>query len=229
MPFTPVQTLIGASMLGISAYHVLILNGGVLGISGFAHRTTSWAIFKSRQLTSTSAPKDETSDDANANPDPDHLALLSMAGLLAGGLALGFFYRPAESQLQAQLVDMYSIASVTLAQGAGLVLAGFLVGLGSKLSNGSTATFFPFAVLAHLLLGRLPAFSFDLVTEGPVGQPTWQAVLVLQLPILFYRYGAAFINGLAGERYARQVVAFATLECYDLQKSSTFFKSPPLR
>jgi hypothetical protein len=76
----------------------------------------------------------------------------------------------------------------------------------------ATATFFPFAVLAHLLLGRLPAFSFNLVPEGPVGQPTWQAVLVLQLPILFYRYGAAFINGLAGERYARQVVAFATCE-----------------
>ncbi|CAE6440559.1 unnamed protein product [Rhizoctonia solani] len=227
MPFSPIQTLIGASMLGISAYHVLILNGGVLGVSGFAHRTTSWVIFKSRQHACKDTSKGDTPDDAS--PDPDHLALLSITGLLAGGLGLGLFYRPLETQLQAQITDVYATTSATLAQRAGLALAGFLVGIGSKLSNGctsghmlcgvsrlaprslvATATFFPVGVLTHLLLGRLSAFSFELVREEPIGQPNWQAALLLQLPILFYRYGAAFVNGLAGERYARQVVAFMT-------------------
>ncbi|KAH7339104.1 hypothetical protein B0J17DRAFT_401868 [Rhizoctonia solani] len=229
MPFTPIQTLIGASMLGVCAYHVLILNGGVLGISGFAHRTTSWFIFKSRKIACTRTPEAEVPSDRDVNPDPDHLALLSVAGLLVGGLVLGFFRQPLETGLQTQLVDIYSTTSITEAQAAGLVLAGFLVGLGSKLSNGCTSghmlcgvsrlaprslaatmTFFPVSVLTHLILGQLSPFSLDLVPEQPVGQPSWQLALLLQLPILFYRYGAAFVNGLVGERRARRVVAFAT-------------------
>ncbi|CAE6414200.1 unnamed protein product [Rhizoctonia solani] len=227
MPFTPIHTLIGASMLGVSAYHVLVLNGGVLGVSGFAHRTTSWFIFKSRKFACTRTPKVEPPSDVN--PDPDHLALLSVAGLLVGGLMLGFFRQPLETELRAQLVDIYSTTSITGLQAVGLVLAGFLVGLGSKLSNGCTSghmlcgvsrlaprslaatmTFFPVSVLTHLLLGRLSPFSLDLVPEQPVGQPSWQLALLLQLPILLYRYGAAFVNGLVGDRYARRVVAFAT-------------------
>ncbi|KAG8702987.1 hypothetical protein FRC11_011067 [Ceratobasidium sp. 423] len=227
MPFTPVQTLVGASMLGVSAYHVLALNGGVLGISGFAHRTTSWVAFKSRELACTCRSRDDAPNDVN--PDPDHLALLSVAGLLTGGLALGSFRQPLEAQLQTQLVDIYSTTSIIGVQAAGMALAGFLVGMGSKLSNGctsghmlcgvsrlaprslaATATFFPVSVLTHLLLGRLSPFSLNLVPEQPVGQPSWQLVLLLQLPILVYRYAAAFINGLVGERRARQLVSFTT-------------------
>ncbi|KAJ1302933.1 hypothetical protein OPQ81_003231 [Rhizoctonia solani] len=227
MPFTPIQTLVGASMLGISAYHVLVLNGGVLGVSGFAHRTTSWVLFESRKYTRKPVPKGDVSDDVS--PDPDHLAALSIGGLLAGGLVLGFFHSSLETQLQTQLVDIYRATSMTEAQAAGLVLAGMLVGVGSKLSNGCTSghmlcgvsrlaprslaatmTFFPVSVLTHLLLGRLSTFSLDLIPEQPVGLPAWQLVLLLQLPVLAYRYGAAFFNGLVGERYARQIVSFAT-------------------
>ncbi|CAE6480298.1 unnamed protein product [Rhizoctonia solani] len=227
MPFTPVQTLIGASMLGISAYHVLVLNGGVLGVSGFAHRMTSWVTFKMRKHTCSRTFKDDAPDDVN--PDPDHLALLSIAGLLAGGVMLGLFHRPLERQLQTRLVDIHITTSITVLQAAGLALAGFLVGIGSKLSNGCTSghmlcgvsrlaprslaatiTFFPVSVLTQLLLGRLSPFSLELVPEQPVGHPAWQLALLLQLPILVYRYGAAFVNGLVGERWARRVVSFAT-------------------
>ncbi|CAE6458871.1 unnamed protein product [Rhizoctonia solani] len=227
MPFSPAQTLIGASMLGVSAYHVLVLNGGVLGVSGFAHRTTSWATFKAREFACTRTSRGETPNDVN--PDPDHLALLSVAGLLTGGLALGLFRQSLEAQLQAQLVDIYSTTSITAVQAAGMALAGFLVGMGSKLSNGCTSghmlcgvsrlaprslaatlTFFPVSVLVHLLVGRLSPFSLNLVPEQPVGQPSWQLVLFLQIPILVYRYAAAFINGLVGERCARRLVSFVT-------------------
>ncbi|KAF8684500.1 family integral membrane protein [Rhizoctonia solani] len=226
MPFTPIQSLIGATP-SVSAYHVLILNGGVLGVSGFAHRTASWFIFKHRKHISVKAHKGDTLSDVN--PDPEYLALISIVGLLAGGLVLGLFYQPLETQLQTQLVDIYSTTSVTQAQRIGLALAGFLVGMGSKLSNGctsghmlcgvsrlaprsllATATFFPVGVLTHLLLGQTSLFSTKLVVEGPIGRPTWQVTLLLQLPILFYRYGAAFVNDLTGGRYARQVVAFMT-------------------
>ncbi|CAE6460850.1 unnamed protein product [Rhizoctonia solani] len=227
MPFTPIQTLIGASMLGVSAYHVLTLNGRVLGVSGFAHRTNSWAIFKFRQLAHSASSEGDTPKDTS--PDPEHLALLSITGLLAGGVAFGFLHRQLGGQLQSQLVDIYSTPLITPAQAAGLALAGFLVGIGSKLSNGCTSghmlcgvsrlaprslaatiTFFPVSVMTHLLLGKLPLFSLHLSPEQPTGQPAWQLALLLQLPILFYRYGAAFINGLVGERSARQFVSFAT-------------------
>ncbi|CAE6429531.1 unnamed protein product [Rhizoctonia solani] len=227
MPFTPIQTLVGASMLGISAYHVLVLNGGVLGVSGFAHRTNSWVVFKFRELTCSHTSKVDGPTDAH--PDPDHLALLAIAGLLAGGVVFGFLHRPLERQLQARLVDVYSTTSITEAQATGLALAGFLVGIGSKLSNGCTSghmlcgvsrlaprslaatlTFFSVSVLTHLLLGQLSPFSLNLVPEQPVGLPAWYLILFLQLPVLFYRYGAAFVNGLVGERSARRLVSFAT-------------------
>jgi hypothetical protein len=44
-----------------------------------------------------------------------------------------------------------------------------------------------------------------------VSQPSW-SLLFLQLPILVYRYGGAFLNGLAGGRWASRVVAFYTCE-----------------
>ncbi|ELU38309.1 DUF395 domain-containing protein [Rhizoctonia solani AG-1 IA] len=194
MPFTPTQTLIGASMLGVSAYHVLILNGGVLGVSGFAHRTASWFIFKHRKHISVKAHKGDTLSDVN--PDPEYLALISIVGLLAGGLVLGLFYQPLETQLQTQLVDIYSTTSVTQAQRIGLALPRLIARaeyFSPQLSNGctsghmlcgvsrlaprsllATATFFPVGVLTHLLLGQTSLFSTKLVVEGPIGRPTWQ-------------------------------------------------------
>ncbi|KAL5640479.1 hypothetical protein ACGC1H_007658 [Rhizoctonia solani] len=59
-------------------------------------------------------------------------------------------------------------------------------------------------------MGQLSPFSLSLVPEQPIGLPAWHLVLFLQLPALLYRYGAAFVNGLVGERSARQVVSFAT-------------------
>jgi hypothetical protein len=115
----------------VSAYHMLVLNGGVFGVSGFAHRTTSWLGFKAHKSLSPRISK-EDSLTAVENPDPDHLALLSLAGLVAGGAALGLFRQSLERQLQAQTVDMYSIPPISGVQIAGLALAGLLVGLGSK-------------------------------------------------------------------------------------------------
>lgn len=227
MPFTPIQTLVGAGMMGMSAYHVLILNGKVLGVSGFAHRTTSWIGFQSHNLLDLHTPAEDTSK--APNPDPEHLALLSIVGLVAGGVVLGLFRQPLETQLQTQLVDIYNPTSANGGQAVGLALAGILVGLGSRLSNGCTSghmlcgvsraaprslvatmVFFPVAVLTRLLAGGLTPFSLNLAPEHSVGQPSWLALVLLQLPMLFYRYGAAFLNGFAGERSARRLVAFTT-------------------
>ncbi|KAF8601157.1 hypothetical protein BDV93DRAFT_558648 [Ceratobasidium sp. AG-I] len=229
MPFTPIHTLIGAAMMGVSASHLLVLNGGVLGISGFAHRTTLWLGYTFRKhlgLTHTPSEKFLSPED---DPDPEHLALLSLVGLVAGGLVLGLNHSRLEDEVHAQLLDVYASNQITWTQIAGLALAGLLVGFGSKLSNGCTSghmlcgvsrlaprslvasgIFVSVGIATHLLLGNLEPFAFDLTPERHLDHPSWRIILLLQIPILVYHYGSAFVSGLAGQRNARRLVAFST-------------------
>ncbi|KAG9073716.1 hypothetical protein FRC06_011189, partial [Ceratobasidium sp. 370] len=163
------------------------------------------------------------------DPDSEHLALLSVAGLLAGGLLLGATRGRLEDELRVQLVDVYASDLADWRLIAGYAVTGFLIGLGSKLSNGctsghmlcgvsrlsprslvATAIFFPAAVATHLTLGRLAPLTPDLAPERNPDTPSWLVILLLQLPLLVYRYGAAFLRGFSGERSARRLVAFST-------------------
>lgn len=74
----------------------------------------------------------------------------------------------------------------------------------------ASGIFVPVAIITHLLLDGLSSFTLDLAPERPLDSPSWKVVLVLQTPILVYRYGGAFVNGLIGQRHARQLVAFST-------------------
>lgn len=66
------------------------------------------------------------------------------------------------------------------------------------------------SIIAHVLLGYLSAFIFDLAPERHLANLSWMVVLLLQTPILEYRYGAAFVSGLAGQYNARHLIAFST-------------------
>jgi uncharacterized membrane protein YedE/YeeE len=196
--------------------------------------------------------KPDLSSIDESNPDPDQLALLSVTGLVAGGLILGICRGTLEGQLRVQLVDVYVPESLDWMHVVGLAAAGLLVGLGSKvsgvglcvrvcgvdgvwaqLSNGCTSghmlcgvsrlsprslvassIFVSFGIVTHLLLGQQAPFTLDLAPERDLGSPSWSLVLLLQLPILVYRYGAAFIKGFAGERTARRLVAFTTCKSF---------------
>ncbi|KAG9100976.1 hypothetical protein FS749_011256 [Ceratobasidium sp. UAMH 11750] len=229
MPLTPIHTLVGAAMMGMAANNLLVLNGGVLGISGFAHRAVASLAYSFRKLRSNRPIKTELFSAEETNSDPDHLALLCIAGLLGGGLVLSASRGRLEDELSVQLVDVYVSDLADWRQIVGYAVSGLLIGLGSKLSNGCTSghmlcgvsrlsprslvasgIFFPAAVATHLTLGCLLPFIPDLVPERDPGVPSWLVILLLQLPLLVYRYGAAFVKGFSGERSARRLVAFST-------------------
>ncbi|KAG8736773.1 hypothetical protein FRC10_008954 [Ceratobasidium sp. 414] len=229
MPFTPIHTLVGAAMMGMAANNVLVLNGGVLGVSGFAHRVVASLAYSFRKLRPDYSVKPELFSAEETHPDPEHLALLSVAGLLAGGLVLGAARGRLEDELHVQLVDVYASDLADWRLIVGYAVSGLLIGLGSKLSNGCTSghmlcgisrlsprslvassIFLPAAVATHLTLGRLAPFTPDLAPERNPDTPSWLVILLLQLPLLLYRYGAAFVKGVSSERSARRLVAFST-------------------
>lgn len=112
----------------MAANNVLVLNGSVLGISGFAHRTVSVLSYSIRGMfrNRSDMGMDEES------PDPEQLALLSMVGLLAGGLVLGLSRGRLEEGLAVQLVDVYASNTVDWRKIVAYALGGILVGFGSK-------------------------------------------------------------------------------------------------
>lgn len=70
------------------------------------------------------------------NPDPEQLAVLSIAGLLAGGLVLGLCRSRLDSAAGAQLLDVYASSDPDWRKVLGYILGGLLVGLGSKVGCG---------------------------------------------------------------------------------------------
>ncbi|QRV75766.1 hypothetical protein RhiJN_03781 [Ceratobasidium sp. AG-Ba] len=208
MPFTPVQTFIGAAMMGLAANNVLVLNGGVLGVSGFAHRTVASLSYLTRKAL---RGRSDMETKEEANPDPEQLAALSIAGLLAGGLVLGLCRGQLDSAAGAQLLDIYASSEPDWRKALSYILGGLFVGLGSKpRSLVATGTFFPAALVTHIVLGKYAPFSIELAPEREVGMPSWWTMLLLQTPLLVYTLGGAFLKGFVGEKAARRLVAFST-------------------
>ena len=100
--FTPIVSLIGGMLIGLSASLLLLFDGKIAGISGIVAGMLSPA-------------KNDTL-----------WRLVFVAGLLIGGLLLGFFSPQA-----------FAIG-ITRSWGA-LALAGLLVGFGTRLGNGCTS------------------------------------------------------------------------------------------
>jgi uncharacterized membrane protein YedE/YeeE len=109
--FTPISGLLGGGLIGLSAGALLLLNGDILGASGIVSSTTlsPW----------------------KAVTDPSqHWKLVFLSSFL---LTSTIFYGPAfEAPAAASLSSGRSISTLSS------ILAGFLVGFGTKLGNGCT-------------------------------------------------------------------------------------------
>jgi uncharacterized membrane protein YedE/YeeE len=100
--FTPISSLVGGVLIGLSAAALLFFNGKILGVSGIfggllhaKHGDTLWRV-------------------------------VFMAGLLFGGLLLGF--------IAPQTIE----ANINMPIGM-VIIAGLLVGVGARLGNGCTS------------------------------------------------------------------------------------------
>ncbi|SRR5713101_2888069 len=100
--FTPVASLLGGVIIGSAAALLLLFNGRICGISGIFGGLLS-------------AKRDDTL-----------WRFLFVAGLLAGGIVLRFFY-PQAFNIK---ID-YSASTI--------VLAGLLVGIGTRMGSGCTS------------------------------------------------------------------------------------------
>ncbi|KAG8767962.1 hypothetical protein FRC12_005916 [Ceratobasidium sp. 428] len=226
MPFTPIHTFIGAVMMSTAATGLMLLNGRVLGVSGFAHRVVSSFGYGFRAILTRSIDTHQPHPQ-KVNPDPEQLALVSIIGLVVGGFVVGCYRSGLESRLHVQLVDIHT-GIVDWQQVIGLAIAGLLVGLGSKLANGCTSghmlcgvsrlssrsliasgIFVPVGIATHLLVGRLTPFDLKLEPETEPGIPSWWLILLLQTPIIVFQYISLLFKTFLGERFARQMAAFS--------------------
>lgn len=97
-----ILALLGGALIGLAASVMLLFNGRVMGISGILNRALS------------------------RKEGPNAWRWSALAGLLAGGIALSFFY-PEAFAGGLERSDLRT------------VLAGFLVGLGAVIGNGCTS------------------------------------------------------------------------------------------
>ncbi|KAG8744295.1 hypothetical protein FRC12_014821 [Ceratobasidium sp. 428] len=209
-----------------AATELVLLNGRVLGVSGFVHRVVSsfgcGLHTTLTRLNGTHQPHPRTLD-----PDPDQLALVSILGLVVGGFVVGCCRNGLENRLHVQLVDVHT-GPMDWQQVTGLAIAGLLVGLGSKLANGCTSghmlcgvarlssrsliasgTFIPAGIATHLLVGRLAPSTLKLEPEAEPEMPSWWMILFLQTPIIVCRYLSLLFKNSLGERFARRMAAFS--------------------
>ncbi|MEL6342113.1 MAG: YeeE/YedE family protein [Myxococcota bacterium] len=100
--FAPISALIGGAFIGVSASMMLLLNGRIAGISGLLGGLLS-----------------QRPSDVNQRG-------VFLAGLLVGGLVLGFVMPGA------------FVMEASRSTGA-LIVAGLLVGFGTRLGNGCTS------------------------------------------------------------------------------------------
>ncbi|EJU04255.1 DUF395-domain-containing protein [Dacryopinax primogenitus] len=211
--------LVGGLMIGSSAYHLLALDGKIMGASGILHSTVRY--FK------TQFP---------ALPDKDTAWKLAFA---AGGATAGAILHICGQALSARLgITLFDPQVESWALSA---VAGLLVGIGTKLGGGCTSghmicglsrlsprsivatlVFFPTAVLVSNMLGTAPPPSPTAVL--PPLEISLPIVAALQIPFLIYRFvhnkvissfaiGAHFSLGLAlsGMLRASAVLGFMSL------------------
>lgn len=167
---TPFQSFLGGLSIPIPVHALLLLNGSVLGVSGFVHRAMK------------------------GNPE----ALSGAVGLILGGVFVAMLEN---TSLPPPLLPLPKV-----------LLSGFLVGFGTKLSNGctsghmisglsrfslrslvATATFFITGVVTTYVFHQdLPAISTTDWSLGPIGSKllAFQAV-PLALSVLLYNLSPA--------------------------------------
>ncbi|BGP35363.1 hypothetical protein JCM10296v2_007199 [Rhodotorula toruloides] len=178
MPFTPAPALVGGLLLSFSTSSLALSHGRILGCSGIAHSSIAHflALVGINHTRSPTPPpkKDDRKDvPARTSASAPWWKLASLAGFVAGGALLAILRPSIERLVGAALFD----PPATIAQQGGLarvILAGLLVGAGTKLANGCTS--------GHMLLGLsrfsrrslaavLTFFSFALLTSRLAPHP----------------------------------------------------------
>ncbi|BGP58191.1 hypothetical protein JCM8202_005021 [Rhodotorula sphaerocarpa] len=127
--FTPLPSLVGGCLLSYSTSTLLLSQGRVLGCSGVSHATVAGVVL----------PETPNNNFSHA------WKWSATAGLLVGGLILRVLRPNLEAWVGASIFDdqpLLRIADVGLAK---VLLAGVLVGAGTKLANGCTS--------GHMLVG----------------------------------------------------------------------------
>ncbi|BGP27649.1 DUF395 domain protein [Rhodotorula toruloides] len=189
MPFTPAPALVGGLVLSFATSSLALSHGRILGCSGIAHSSIAHLLQLvgiNHTRSHTTPPASAKRDDADVQPSTSASApwwkLASLAGFVAGGAVLALLRPSIERLVGSVLFDPPS----TIAQQGGLarvIVAGLLVGVGTKLANGCTSghmllglsrfsrrslaavlTFFSFALLTSRLAPHPLASSFSLPT-----------------------------------------------------------------
>ncbi|BGO95617.1 hypothetical protein NBRC10512_006784 [Rhodotorula toruloides] len=210
MPFTPTPALVGGLLLSFSTSSLALSHGRILGCSGIAHSSIAHLLeLLGVTHTRSSAPPPKKDDRKDIPPSTSASApwwkLASLAGFVAGGALLAILRPSIERLVGTALFD----PPATIAQQGGLarvVLAGLLVGAGTKLANGCTSghmllglsrfsrrslaavlTFFSFALLTSRLAPHPLAASFSLPVPLATSTATFspaQTLALLALPPL---------------------------------------------
>ncbi|BGP20157.1 hypothetical protein JCM10213_000758 [Rhodosporidiobolus nylandii] len=142
--FTPLSSFLGGLLLSYSTSSLLVSQGRVLGCSGVAHGSVSSVahLFSRRRPAQPLAQKQKK----ELGPAPSSTSgwkVAVLAGLLSGGWLLKLVRLALERALGVVLFDTpLSLAEAGLGR---TVVAGLLVGVGTKMANGCTS--------GHMLLG----------------------------------------------------------------------------
>ncbi|GAA5847291.1 hypothetical protein JCM9279_000224 [Rhodotorula babjevae] len=136
--FTPVPSFVGGLLLSFSTSTLLLTQGRTLGCSGVAHGTVDTLV---GSFASNGAGVD--GEDKEPASSSSGWKVATTSGLVAGGVLLRLVRPQLERLVGAAIFD----APLSAAQAGTLrvVLAGLLVGGGTKLANGCTS--------GHMLLG----------------------------------------------------------------------------
>ncbi|GAA5900943.1 hypothetical protein JCM8208_007571 [Rhodotorula glutinis] len=139
--FTPLPSFIGGALLSFSTSTLLLTQGRTLGCSGVAHGTVDALVGSLAPTKGESSGGDSKSQKKAATSSSWKVA--TTVGLVAGGALLRLVRPQLERLVGAAVFD--APLSAAQAGTARVVLAGLLVGGGTKLANGCTS--------GHMLLG----------------------------------------------------------------------------
>ncbi|GAA5820931.1 hypothetical protein JCM11251_001882 [Rhodosporidiobolus azoricus] len=175
--FTPIPSFLGGLFLSYSTSALLVTQGRVLGCSGVAHSSIATIFTMFARLSGSKvdkrAPSDSRESELGRAPSTTSgWKVAAFAGLVAGGGLVRLLQPILEGWTGSRLFDAFPSGG----DGAGrAILAGLLVGAGTKLANGCTS--------GHMLLGLarfsrrslaavLTFFSVALVTARVSSAPT---------------------------------------------------------
>ncbi|GAA5892736.1 hypothetical protein JCM6882_000569 [Rhodosporidiobolus microsporus] len=143
--FTPVPSLVGGLLLSYSTSALLVTQGRVLGCSGVAHSSIASAFswLRGAPEGTQSSSKSDKKELGPAPAQANGWKVAALAGLVSGGVILRFLRPVLEGWTGDSIFDVFASES---GGGVGRTLvAGLLVGVGTKMANGCTS--------GHMLLG----------------------------------------------------------------------------